>query len=159
MILDTCKRINSNNVIQHLMRRKRINVLYIAHFNKSSQSPFKLGNILPILQSRKWKLRKIVYITYSAQVTRKIWPQYAGSFNHSVLKFRLNLKMMKFYHMVYGILVTVIVHQGPFCPPTEIWQCLETFLDVVTGKYCWHLMFTGKGCCTMHKTDPHLTSK
>lgn len=43
--------------------------------------------------------------------------------------------------------MSVVLIQGKFSPLGEIWQCLEIFLVVSTGKCYWHLVSRGKGYC------------
>lgn len=38
----------------------------------------------------------------------------------------------------------VLLKWGRFCPPGDIWQCLEVFLVVTTGQYYWCVVARGQ---------------
>lgn len=48
-----------------------------------------------------------------------------------------------------------------FCPSTAIWQCVGTFLVVITGGggCYWYLVGGDQGCCCTRVSPPHHKGK
>ena len=58
------------------------------------------------------------------------------------------------------VYTAVVLNQGQFYPPGDIWQCLETFLDVTMGGsvvcVCsWYLVSRDQDCCKAQDSPPN----